>query len=142
MTAMAGNTALPKIVYAEKRAYARINDDNLFGPERRPIIDEDVPGPAPRARPAAGQPGFELKGIVITPKGRYALLKLRGESDYRKVVKGETVEGWVLDSIESESVLVKKQGTSTVVKLKTPKSSKPRAAPRSRSRRSRTPRRQ
>lgn len=128
-------TALPKIVYADKRAYARINDDNLFGPERLPPIEEARPGPKLQPRPAAGLPGFELKGVVITPKGRYALLKLRGKSDYRKVVKGETVEGWVVDAIESDSVLVKKQGTSSVVKLKTPKSSGPRAPTRPRSRR-------
>jgi type II secretory pathway component PulC len=137
----AGGAALSKIVYADKRAYARINDDNLFSPARRPTMDEDRPGPTPRPQPLAGQPGFELKGIVTTPKGTYALLKLRGESGYRKVVKGETIEGWVLEAIDSDSVLVKKQGTSTVVKLVTPKSSGHRAAPRSRSPKSR-PRRQ
>jgi type II secretory pathway component PulC len=131
----AAGTALPKIVYADKRAYARINDDNLFGPERRPTIEAARPGPKPQTQSAAGLPGFELKGVVITPNSRYVLIKLRGESDYRKVVKGETVEGWVLDTIESDSVLVKKQGTSSVVKLKTPKSSGPRAPTRPRSRR-------
>ncbi|MCH8917444.1 MAG: hypothetical protein IIC52_05255 [Proteobacteria bacterium] len=138
--ATARRAALPQISYPEKRASARINDDNLFSPTRRPTMIEDRPGPTPSG-PAAGRPGFELKGIVITPKGRYALLKLRGESDYRKVVKGETVEGWVLESIESDSILVKKQGTATVVKLETPKSAPRRAAPRSRPRRSRAPRR-
>ena len=113
----------------------------LFSPTRRPTMDQDPPGPTPRTRPVAGLPSFQLKGIVTTPKGRYALLKLRGESDYRKVVKGETVEGWVLESIESGSILVKKQGTTTVVKLETPKSAPRRAAPRSRSPRSRAPRR-
>ena len=137
----ARRAALPQISYPEKRASARINDDNLFSPARRPTLDEDRPGPTPGTRPATGLPAFELKGIVITPKGRYALLKLRGESDYRKVVKGETVEGWVLESIESDNILVKKQGTATVVKLETPKSAPRRAAPRSRSRRSRPPRR-
>ncbi len=137
----ARRAALPKISYPEKRASARINDDNLFSPARRPTMDQDPPGPTPPTGPVAGLPGFELKGIVTTPKGRYALLKLRGESDYRKVVKGETVEGWVLETIDSDSVLVKKQGTATVVKLETPKSAPRRAAPRSRSRRSRPPRR-
>lgn len=129
---------LPEITYAQKRKYDHINDDNLFAPERRPVPGDIDAGPAPRAIPAAGKPGFELKGIVITPTGRYALLKVRRESDYRKVERGESVDGWVIDSIEPDSVLVKKQGTSTVIELKAPKSSLSRSAPRSRSNKSPT----
>lgn len=139
--ATVGSAALPKIVYAGKQAYARISDDNLFGPERRPVLGNNGPSPAPRARPSAGQPNFELKGIIITPKGRYALLKLQRENDYRKVVKGESVEGWIIDAIASDNISVKKQGTSTIVKLQAPKPTARRTAPRTRPKTSRTPQR-
>jgi type II secretory pathway component PulC len=116
---------LPKITHVEKRLYDRVVTDNLFSPDRRPSMDEGPSKPVRRPRQSAGLPGFALKGIVITPKGRSALIKFDRERDYRQVVKGEILQGWVLESIEADSVTVKKEGTSAVVKLMTPKSSKP-----------------
>ena len=128
---------LPEITYGKKQLYDRVVADNLFSPERRPAPDIGPTGPAQRPRRSAGLPGFALKGIVITPEGRSALIKLDRERDYRKVVKGEIIQGWILESIAADSVTVKKEGTSTVVRLKAPKSSKPRAIRRQRTRQTR-----
>jgi hypothetical protein len=119
-------TPLPKITHKEKRLYDGIPANNLFSPDRQPAADSGPTGSAPAPKRPAGQPGFVLKGVVITPEGRSALVKLDRERDYRKVVKGEIIKGWILESIQADSVTVKKEGTSTKVQLLTPKSVKPR----------------
>ena len=126
---------LPEVKYLERGHYDRVVAVNLFSPDRQPTVDDGqgvVPGPRP-----AGLPRFSLKGVVITPEGRSALIKFPRERDYRKVVKGEVIEGWILESIAADSVTVKKEGTSTVVRLKAPKPSDPRAKRKKRTRRTR-----
>ncbi|MDX1483415.1 MAG: hypothetical protein R3229_02940 [Alphaproteobacteria bacterium] len=129
---------LPEIDYPPKRAFARIVDENLFHPERRPNADDGPERTPAPTRLDPGKPAFALKGVVITPAERTALIKLPRESGYRIVAKGEKVEGWVIEAIESDGIVVKKEGTSTKVKLAAPKATGART-PR---RRTRTPRRE
>ncbi len=135
---------LPKITHGKKKLYDRVADDNLFSPERRPSVDappeRSTQTAAPSSKGAVGQPSFSLKGIIITPEGRSALVELKRAREYRKVVKGEVIDGWILESIEKDAVTVKKEGTSTIVTLKQPEKSLPRAPRRNLPRRSRRPR--
>jgi len=126
---------LPVITYKKKRVYDRVVADNLFSPDRRPDVDNGKSDAVARPKQPAGLPRFSLKGVIITPEGRSALIKFARERDYRKVVKGEVVEGWILESIAADSVTVKKEGTSTVVRLRAPKPANPRLKRNQRNRR-------
>ena len=139
-SAAAGGNApelLPEIKYLKRKQYDRVVTLNLFSPDRQPGTDDGQDGAVPRPKRPTGLPRFSLKGVVITPEGRYALIKFPRERDYRKIVKGEVIEGWILESIAVDSVTVKKEGTSTVVRLRAPKPSKARAKRQQKPRRTR-----
>ncbi len=135
-TGASASEPLPEIKYRERGVYGRVVTLNLFSPDRQPGADDGQNAAASPKRPA-GLPRFSLKGVVITPEGRSALIKFPRERDYRKVVKGEVIEGWILQSIAADSVTVKKEGTSTVVRLRAPKPAKPRGTRRQGTRRPR-----
>lgn len=113
---------LPRFIHPDKRAYARVIDENLFSPDRRPTVEAAGSRSAGLTRADSGRPGFHLKGIIITPLGRSALIELSTGKEYRKVVKGETIDGWVIHAISSDSISVKKAGTSKMLELKAPQS--------------------
>lgn len=133
-SAPGGGAATPTldIAYDPKSAFSRVVDANLFSPARTPPEAEATSAPASRDVRAPGLPGFQLKGIMITPEGRAALIELGRKGEYRRVAQGETVDGWTVETIASDSVLVKKEGTSTVVELKAPPPPRKPPAPRRR----------
>ncbi|MDH3240828.1 MAG: hypothetical protein OEO83_09185 [Alphaproteobacteria bacterium] len=121
---------LPEIKEVPEAAYGPIVEANLFDPARRPTAEPPpsrVPG---RARAVPGQPPFELKGVITMPQGRLALIRTVGQREYRQVVKGETIEGWVVQSIGADRISVKKADTATVLELKAPQPGLRRPAPR------------
>lgn len=125
-------TPVLDISYDDRNAYSPIVDANLFSPARTPPARDVPAAPAPRTRPVPGLPGFQLKGIIITPDGRSALIELGRGSEYRRVVEGDMVDGWTMESIAADSISVKKEDTSTVVKLTVPPPPKKRPSPRRR----------
>ncbi len=121
------HAALPSIAPPPKGAYARVVADNLFDPGRRPTVEAVRPAPVRRRPPVAAPSRLRLMGIVGTPEGRIALLRVPRERAYRRVSEGARVEGWVVEEIGRDTVTLGRAGASAVLRLVVPKAG--RAAP-------------
>ncbi|HEX9809588.1 MAG TPA: hypothetical protein VGC25_08270 [Alphaproteobacteria bacterium] len=115
--------APPRIEFPSPADVADIAERNLFSPGRRPLVAEAAPA---KETPLRQTGGIELKGVVITPAGRAALIKTRKDADYVRVEAGQTVDGWIVESIGSDSVVLRDGATSRTVTLE---SSAPDPAP-------------
>jgi len=77
----------------------------LFHPTRRPVLSAATAQPN---RPPSSLPGgYSLRGIVMTPAGRTALFQTQRDDEYLRVKKGEAIEGWTIDEINPDHVLVR-----------------------------------
>ncbi|BCX89299.1 general secretion pathway protein N [Methylomarinovum tepidoasis] len=99
----------------------------LFLEGRRPVAEESADEPTPEPAAAKGPPPeVELIGILETPETRLILLRdKRG-----KVVRlhpDETIDGWRLQRIEADHVVLTQNGQAHTLKLV-----KPRKAPKRR----------
>ena len=116
---------LPRIAYRGMDDYRGVVEDNLFSPDRRPPEKTDGATAPSGPQLPIGAPRFELKGVLITPQGRSALVQLPRETDYRRVIPGGVIEGWTVEAIAADGITVKKGGETAVVRLKASKPSKP-----------------
>ena len=89
---------------------------------RRPLFHASRK-PAPKlatATPdavAAESPVLELIGIVIAPEGRSALIRLPSLADLVEVSVGERIDGWRLERIEADRIVLKSGKASAVYRI-------------------------
>jgi hypothetical protein len=81
----------------------------LFLPSRRPTPKPEPPAVTPEAttkpaRPPTPDPGLVLLGVVLTPQGREAIVRVDGGST-RALVEGEGVGPWSLKRVFDDRVI-------------------------------------
>jgi type II secretory pathway component PulC len=90
----------PTFVMLPRDAYAEVVTRPLFSPTRRPPV---VVGPGNLSE-------FKLTGTIISSQGRYALLAQRSRPKIERIVQGQTFQGWLVKSIDSDHVILERDG--------------------------------
>ncbi len=75
-----------------------------FSPSRKP------PKEAPKSVQGTAKPARDLRltlvGVVISPEKSIAVLSKRGAADVQRVSRGEKIEGWVLEGVMPDRVVL------------------------------------
>jgi type II secretory pathway component PulC len=90
----------PTFVMQPRDAYAEVVTRPLFSATRRPPV---VVGPGNLSE-------FKLTGTIISAQGRYALLVQRSRPKIERIVQGQTFQGWLVKSIDSDHVILERDG--------------------------------
>lgn len=90
-------------------------DKPLFHPDRRPIADASA-GAASGTETATVAP-FRLKGIVMANGTARASLARDGDGDIQWVSRGNTIDGWTLESVRSDRVVMSRGEHRTTLLL-------------------------
>jgi hypothetical protein len=104
--------------------YVEVSQRPLFSPTR-------LPAPVQAAPDTAGNVnGFFLTSIVLEGDQRSAVILHGRPPVVARVVEGQSVEGWTIQSIQAEHVVLQRGGATQELKLKDrPPSQHPQAAP-------------
>ncbi len=94
--------AMPALTLPGDRARASA-EKPMFHPNRKPIAAELSPGADGGASEATEAP-FILKGVVIANGTARASLMRNVEGDIQWVKRGNTIDGWELESVRSDRV--------------------------------------
>ncbi len=90
----------------------------LFIPSRRRLPpDTEPPRPSPRPRKAERH-RFTLKGVVIVDDERMAVLQGRRGRTVLRVVEGEKIDGWLVEAILPDRVVLRQGETREEVVLR------------------------
>ena len=87
-----------------KQDFAEIVSRPLFSPSRRPLERKAEPT-APDVKP--GLEHVTLVGILIFPTKQVALFERPSESNLLEVRTGEKIEGWLVESIMPDKVVLR-----------------------------------
>ena len=88
----------------------------LFIPSRRPLPpDTEAPRPGPRK---AERHRFTLKGVVIGADERMAVLQRRRGRTALRVVEGQQIDGWLVEAILADRVVLRQGETTEEVVLR------------------------
>ena len=101
-------TATPIAAYSETLARP------LFHASRKPA--PELATATPEA-PAADSPTLKLVGVVIVPEGRSALIRIPGSAKLVEVSVGERIEGWRLETIETDRIVLKSGKSSATYRI-------------------------
>lgn len=93
------------------RRYSEVRERPLFSETRRPAIDA---GPAIDPRSSA----FNLVGIVISAHERRALIEHGQPPHLERLSEGQDIDGWTVESIESDRVVLARADLRLEVKPK------------------------
>ncbi len=116
-------------------------DRPLFSKIRRPPAPEpDAPGEKPEKKQTVK---VRLAGVVISPKERVALVQYPRTRENTRVKEGQEIEGWVLESILADRIILRFGELREEVKIegevrRAPVKRKKKARPKRRRPRSRT----
>lgn len=99
--------ALPPI-----SAYAEVTERPLFSPSRQPAPPEAA------QEDLGNSSAFTLLGIVISEGERMALIEHGKPGVVARLKEGQAVEGWRLQAIEADRVILEHGGTQQPLKLK------------------------
>jgi general secretion pathway protein N len=92
--------------------FAEVTRRPLFSPTRQPPPPEAV-------KDTQGNPNnFALLGIIIADGGRVALIEYGRPPALARLKEGQAVEGWTLQSILPDRVVLQHGATEQEVKLK------------------------
>lgn len=81
----------------------------LFWNGRRPVVEpEQEPEEEPTAIETGSIEGVQLLGIIVRDSVRTALLSI--DKKIQKVVKGDEVNGWVVDQVFADKVVLMANG--------------------------------
>lgn len=87
--------------------FSEFLDRPLFSPARRP--PEIVPAmPEAEPAPTAPAPKIELTGLIITAQGSVGIIRLPGTDGIRRIVVGDTIEGWEVEEIAPSRLLLRR----------------------------------
>ncbi len=95
-------------------AFSGIAARTLFNPTRRPI---EPPAEA-KAIPAVKPSRFSLVGVLISDGLRMALIRRGRASDYTRVEEGQEIDGWRIERIVPDRVVIRKGDTREELILK------------------------
>jgi general secretion pathway protein N len=118
-----------------KDAYASVTDRPLFRPERRPEeeVDPEAQGTA-EPDVATSLEGMNLSAVIITPTLVSAWIQDPNEPRLRRLRIGDDLEGWSVQTILPDRVLLERQGEQDALILrdygKTPSPAAPMPVPR------------
>lgn len=93
--------------------YQEILARPLFWSERRGLQTSPPTEAASSTQPLA----FVLIGVVMSPEAKYALLGKPGGTEVTKVQPGDIVEGWMLESMTTNSVSLNRGGERRQITL-------------------------
>jgi len=107
--------------------YAALRERPLFSPDRRPPapprVEPPPPPPAapppPEPVPVATSPGWELIGVVRSPRVNSAMFRAPGEPAF-SLRQGESRDGWILSEVGRFEVSL--QNTAGRAKVRFPSS--------------------
>jgi hypothetical protein len=118
-----------------KDAYTSVTDRPLFRPERRPEEDVDPEAQATAEPDAATSlEGMNLSAVIITPTLVSAWIQDPNEPRLRRLRIGDDLDGWSVQTILPDRVLLERQGERDALILrdygKTPSPAVPMPVPR------------
>jgi type II secretory pathway component PulC len=91
--------------------YSEVTRRPLFSPTRQP--------PANVVQDTQGNTGdFTLQGIIITDDGKVALIEYGRPPVLARLKEGQAVEGWTLQSILPDRVVLQHGGSEQEIRLK------------------------
>ena len=96
------------------KAYSETLARPMFHASRKPA--PKLATATPEA-PAAESPTLKLVGVVIGPEGRSALIRLPSSAELVEVSVGERIEGWRLETIETDRIMLKSGKASAVYRI-------------------------
>ena len=106
---------------------AATRDRPLFSASRRPAAAPvaTVPPPVQVDPPVVAsalpeQPSLTLIGTIVSPETSIALLRDGGTQSVMRVRKGEATSGWLLETVQSRSIVVEKGERSVTLALPEP----------------------
>lgn len=94
------------------RAYTEILERPLFSETRRPAVDNPAAPVDPRST------AFNLVGTIITAHERRALIEHGQPPHLERVSEGQDIEGWAVESIRSDRVVLTRADARLEVKVK------------------------
>lgn len=112
--------ALPKATVTEipdLDHYVVVAERPLFVEDRHPP-SADVPAENASPEEPAARPEYDLSAVVMTPAGRTALLSKPGTQGIERAVEGDTLEGWILEQIRDDRVILERQGEKNTILLR------------------------
>ncbi|MCW5724709.1 MAG: hypothetical protein KIS81_07100 [Maricaulaceae bacterium] len=90
--------------------FSAIDQRPLFSAARRPPERPAPVAPVITAQAReTGAPAFQVTGVVSGP-GRPSAALIRQGADNRRLYAGETFEGWRIESVETDGVVVSRDG--------------------------------
>lgn len=102
-------------------------EKNLFAQDRKPPSNEPAPAAAQSNKPALPPKSIQLDGIVVYGDTRKALIRIKGQlpgddrrkggSPYVSVGEGDKVGGYQVTKIDSQSILIERDGETYEVRL-------------------------
>ncbi len=118
-------------------SFSEIAARPLFSESRRPPSPADEPElepePGQAAAPVVRRGLFVLVGVVITARTRLAIVRQRNAREAVRLVEGQQIEGWTVDSIQPN--LVRLRQGAAVEEVRLDDSLAPPPAPQTRKRR-------
>ncbi len=66
---------------------------------------------------AVDSPALKLVGVVIGPEGRSALVRMPSAAELVEVSVGERIDGWRLEAIETDRIVLKSGKASAVYRI-------------------------
>ncbi|NCC27431.1 MAG: hypothetical protein EOM22_04550 [Gammaproteobacteria bacterium] len=118
-----------------KDAYASVTDRPLFRPQRRPEeeVNPDALAP-PETEGLTSLDGMNLSAVIITPTLVSAWIEDPNEPKLRRLRIGDDLEGWSVQTILPDRILLERQGEQDALILrdygKTPNPAAPMPVPR------------
>lgn len=102
-------------------SFSEIAARPLFSESRRPpspaAEPELEPEPGQAAAPVVRRGLFVLVGVVITSRTRLAIVRQRNAREAVRLVEGQQIEGWTVDSIQPNRVLFRQGAAVEEVRL-------------------------
>lgn len=93
--------------------FAEVLARPLFSATRRPKVETSQSTAA-----VAASASFTLIGTIISQQGHYALLKSGQSARLQRVTEGQEIEGWTVDRIFLDRVMLRNASGQAEVKLK------------------------
>lgn len=114
----------------DRDAYASVTERPLFRPQRKPAEAEpEVAEPPPEAQTPADLASLDLSAVVITPAVVSAWVRDNKAQELKRVRLGDELTGWVVKDIQSDRLVVERQGERNELLLRDFSKMPPPAAP-------------